>query len=147
MTASILAGGRTALYRHYDENDRLLYVGISGAPENRMRWHKRHATWVERAVRFTGIWYGTRFAALAAEWKAITEEDPLFNRHGVKRMKRQQRDGIPESDSRSPLSVRLDWSDVTEIDELAAEEGVTRSEMIRLLLDEGAHLHDPHPAA
>lgn len=130
-------GGRTALYRHYDVEDVLLYVGISGTPENRTRWHKRNAEWIERAVRFTGVWYPTRAAALIAEAKAIREESPQFNRQGI-RSRPGFRTAEPAGDRR--YTFRIDGWMVDEIDNLAAEQGITRSTMLRTLLDEGKPL-------
>ena len=73
------ASARTALYRHYDEQGRLLYVGISKDPENRGRSHARNSVWGDLAVSFTGVWFDTWEEARKAEVTAIRIENPIFN--------------------------------------------------------------------
>lgn len=70
---------RTALYRHYDADGCLLYVGITDALEIRTRAHGRRSVWREFAHRAEVIWFDTRDEALAAEREAISTEQPLFN--------------------------------------------------------------------
>ncbi|MEU5976352.1 winged helix-turn-helix domain-containing protein [Streptomyces sp. NPDC047315] len=73
---------RTALYRYFDAEGVLLYIGISNDPDNRARAHRyepRPDGWPERAVRREDEWHRTRAAALAAEAEAIRAERPLYN--------------------------------------------------------------------
>lgn len=76
---------RTALYRLFDANDRLLYVGISENPERRWQTHAytARATWWPQVARKTVKWYDTRPDAADAELKAIGSERPLHNLAGV----------------------------------------------------------------
>ncbi|MEU9436571.1 GntR family transcriptional regulator [Streptomyces sp. NPDC048252] len=72
--------GRTALYRFYDIDDRLLYVGISNDPEARWKSHLYGlATWPQLAVTRTDTWFENRQDAETAEVAAIKAERPLFN--------------------------------------------------------------------
>jgi hypothetical protein len=70
---------RTALYRFYDENSTLLYVGITCAPT--VRW-KSHSTrsWWPQVVRKDVEWHLSRETAEAEERRAIVWEKPRYNR-------------------------------------------------------------------
>ncbi|MDD9726161.1 GIY-YIG nuclease family protein [Roseovarius sp. SK2] len=71
----------TCLYRYYDPNDHLLYVGISNQPKRREERHwqeDRH--WRQHAFYMTVEMYPTRKLAEIAEKKAIKNEDPEFNK-------------------------------------------------------------------
>ena len=85
MSEPSLAPERTALYRLYDVDDRLLYVGISENPERRWQTHSYTArnTWWPRVARNDVTWHATRDEAAEAERKAIATEGPLFNIAGV----------------------------------------------------------------
>lgn len=71
---------KCALYRHFDKDDRLLYVGISVNPGTRRGDHARHSAFIEFAARETVEWLDDTDAALAAERSAIATEKPLFNK-------------------------------------------------------------------
>ncbi|MFB7647160.1 GntR family transcriptional regulator [Streptomyces sp. NPDC056084] len=71
---------RTALYRYFDANDQLLYIGISFDPDVRWEGHRGWARWADAAAERTVEWFATRSEALAAETKAIRAERPLCNR-------------------------------------------------------------------
>lgn len=70
---------RTALYRFFDAQDRLLYVGISTWGIRRWREHSRSKDWWPDVVRTTIEHYPSREAAAAAEVEAIRTEHPLYN--------------------------------------------------------------------
>lgn len=70
---------RTALYRHYDAEGRLLYVGVSTDPNRRQLYHQSKADWIGLSVKVDVEWHRTRSAALASEAKAIFEESPVYN--------------------------------------------------------------------
>jgi predicted GIY-YIG superfamily endonuclease len=69
----------TVVYRFYDADDRLLYVGITDEPKQRWRWHARNARWWPDAVRRTLSWHELRSDSAAEEARAIREEHPLHN--------------------------------------------------------------------
>lgn len=69
----------TALYRYFDADDQLLYIGITGDLAVREVSHIRDSSWMEFAARSTIERYPTRRDALDAERDAIETERPLFN--------------------------------------------------------------------
>lgn len=70
---------RCALYRQYDNQGLLLYVGISTNPAYRRRSHLKQSVWVEFASTESAIWFDSIEVALAAERDAIVNEKPIFN--------------------------------------------------------------------
>lgn len=71
--------GRTALYRHFDAQGALLYVGVSLNPFMRLRGHRLRSSWEQRISRISIEWFDTRKQALEAEFFAIRAEAPLHN--------------------------------------------------------------------
>ena len=71
------------LYRYFDENDRLLYVGITKNQFQRFQSHAFNAKWVELIHKATFEHYFSRSEVRQAEITAITNENPLFNIQGV----------------------------------------------------------------
>lgn len=71
---------RTALYRLYDADERLLYIGITTDPNTRFASHAIYKSWWGRVARKDVIWLqGTWQEALATEAAAIRAEKPEFN--------------------------------------------------------------------
>jgi hypothetical protein len=69
----------TFVYRLFDADDRLLYVGISCMPGMRVSAHKRRR-WGHLIARVeAGESYPTEAEARTAEKRAIETEDPTFN--------------------------------------------------------------------
>lgn len=75
----ILTEMNTQLYRHFDENNSLLYVGISLSTFNRLSQHKDHSEWFKKIKNVTIEHFPTREEAMAAERQAIKSENPKFN--------------------------------------------------------------------
>lgn len=73
---------RTALYRHFDADGKLLYVGISLNAVARLSQHKLHADWFDQIANVTVEWLESRVAALDAEIRAIRTESPAWNKAG-----------------------------------------------------------------
>ncbi|WP_433701742.1 hypothetical protein [Nocardiopsis sp. CA-288880] len=69
----------TVLYRYYDTEDVLLYVGISANMPGRLDSHETDSTWMDFAARSTLEHFGDRADAEAAEQAAIEADRPLFN--------------------------------------------------------------------
>ena len=69
-----------ALYRYFDDGDRLLYVGKSGDIATRDKTHIRRSEWMQFAASSTIERYGTPVELGDAERTAIETEHPLFNR-------------------------------------------------------------------
>jgi hypothetical protein len=80
---SINYSRRTALYRLFDTEGRLLYVGITFNPRNRWAGHSQSKSWWKQVVRRDIEWHETRYAAEAAEAAAILAECPLYNIAGA----------------------------------------------------------------
>ncbi|WP_405888827.1 GntR family transcriptional regulator [Streptomyces sp. NBC_01136] len=70
---------RTALYRLYGADDRLLYVGISNEPKERMKAHAADKPWWGQVETRDFEWFETRERAAKAEVDAIRLEQPLHN--------------------------------------------------------------------
>jgi excinuclease UvrABC nuclease subunit len=68
----------TCVYRAYDEDGELLYVGISMNLEGRLAKH-RVTTWWPEVDEITVKWFSGREAAKAAERAAIRNENPRYN--------------------------------------------------------------------
>lgn len=67
------------LYRLYDRDGDLLYIGVSKDPWRRFRGHRRTSPWIRKARRGRIQVFPTIDAALAAEREAIRTERPRFN--------------------------------------------------------------------
>ena len=76
--------GDTYLYRHFDANGVLLYVGISGSVTTRLKQH-RESQWAGMIKTVTVDKFTTREEALGAELEAIRSESPRFNKAGIKK--------------------------------------------------------------
>ena len=74
---------RCALYRHWDKDGVLLYVGVSVTPGKRLRDHARHSAFMRFASRTEEVWFDSETEAREAERGAIEAERPLFNRVGA----------------------------------------------------------------
>jgi predicted GIY-YIG superfamily endonuclease len=70
---------RTALYRLYDADDVLLYVGISSEPKQRLKKHKWTQRWGGLIARQAVEWFDTWAAAEDAEEEAVKAERPIHN--------------------------------------------------------------------
>lgn len=70
------------LYRHFDKEGVLLYVGISIDPFNRLRQHKHVSRWFDQITKVTIEHYDSREEVAEAELIAIKTENPLYNISG-----------------------------------------------------------------
>lgn len=70
---------KTSLYRMYDADNQLLYVGISTGPVKRMEQHKSEKDWFYEVRHIEIEWFENREQALLAESFAILRERPLHN--------------------------------------------------------------------
>lgn len=97
-----------ALYRYFDKNDRLLYVGISKSAPARLAQHIGVSHWAYQITRVNIEKYPNRAAARAAELQAIKNENPVHNIEG-------RRDGMSAFDARRADStlddLKRDWED------------------------------------
>ncbi|AUQ74726.1 hypothetical protein PhaeoP71_01865 [Phaeobacter piscinae] len=72
-------GARTSLYRHYDGDGRLLYVGISLCHLTRLGQHRSSSEWFWDIANITVEHFETREQAVAAEAEAVRLEVPKCN--------------------------------------------------------------------
>jgi hypothetical protein len=72
----------TQLYRHFDADGALLYVGISLSAIARLKDHGGSSVWASQIASMTTEWHPSRETALAAEAKAIIDEGPRHNKAG-----------------------------------------------------------------
>jgi hypothetical protein len=73
----------TAVYRFFDRDGRLLYVGKALDPMSRQKGHEKRAWWPDvDQGRTTHEWFESERAALDAEDIVIRDEDPMYNRVG-----------------------------------------------------------------
>jgi hypothetical protein len=70
---------KTTLYRYFDSNGQLLYVGITGDNTKRQSQHRRNSFWFGEIASATFEHFEHRAEALLAEKEAIQVEKPLHN--------------------------------------------------------------------
>lgn len=74
------------LYRWFDKDDVLLYIGISANPVARRKGHETNSWWSHWGTRFTAESDACAFdkdGATLVEARAITAERPVFNKIGA----------------------------------------------------------------
>jgi predicted GIY-YIG superfamily endonuclease len=94
----------TCLYRHFDKDGALLYVGVSLSAVHRLAQHRDASHWYAEIASVKIERFTDRKEALTAERAAITAENPRHNlyRPSVKEVARTRAD-----DSRQDLVRRL----------------------------------------
>lgn len=70
---------RVAIYRFFDADDELLYVGISSDPALRWMQHRATKPWASEVAMRVIEWLPSRLDALLAEVQAIRTEQPRYN--------------------------------------------------------------------
>ncbi len=90
---------RTVLYRAYDMNHELLYIGISSQAFARFDQHTHTSKWMSDCWYVICEHYKTRLEALAAEKQAIQTEFPKFNQVHKKELPDETRNLSPETQS------------------------------------------------
>jgi len=73
------------LYRHFDNDKNLLYVGISLSVATRLMQHRQNSGWFDRISLVTVEKFPSREEALKAEVEAIKSENPRFNIQGKRK--------------------------------------------------------------
>ena len=68
------------LYRFFDNQERLLYVGISSNWQQRLKQHYKDSEFHYEASKITLERYQTRQEVEAAEIRAIETENPIYNK-------------------------------------------------------------------
>lgn len=70
---------RVALYRIRDEDDVLIYIGITNSIPVRWNGHQAVQPWWDEVCSLTMEWHDTRVEAERAEKAAILDEQPKYN--------------------------------------------------------------------
>jgi hypothetical protein len=82
MVSRVVTG--CEMYRHFDGDGALLYVGISGSTIFRTTQHEKQAAWYDDVATITIERFPSREEAAAAEKAAIKSERPIHNKkHAV----------------------------------------------------------------
>jgi predicted GIY-YIG superfamily endonuclease len=81
-SGSVKQNAPQILYRFWNADNKLLYVGISQSFLSRMDQHQRTKTWFVEIVNITFEHFATRAEVEAAELRAIKLENPRHNRIG-----------------------------------------------------------------
>lgn len=102
---------KTAVYRAYDGNMALLYVGCSGSPFRRISEHSSASVWAHSIATVKVAWFDCREAAIKAEAIAIITENPARNSHrpmaqGIDRTPEQRAELIAKKRSADRLRQR-----------------------------------------
>lgn len=69
------------VYRHFDKEGRLLYVGMSLSAVERLHQHMKDSPWAAEIATITVDRYDDKGEAQNAETTAIIMERPLWNDH------------------------------------------------------------------
>ena len=126
------------LYRHWDEKDNLLYVGISLSAINRLGQHKDNSKWFEKIKKVTIENFQTRQEVVEAEKKAIWDEKPLhniINKYNPQKLRRLVTEGI-ENSTNHLINRIVNISVIYTIRDIAKALG-TSSKKVEKWMDEG----------
>lgn len=138
---------KQCLYRFWDHNDNLLYVGITISPENRWKQHSKDKPWWSEVARITIEEHPNRKAVLNAERSAIIAENPRYNvvHNGPsKRLQTGAQVAVPvvknqwivrsrRSGYERVMDLYLDWGvSGTSISDNYTPDEITASELLRL---------------
>lgn len=107
---------RTALYRQFNCDGALLYVGVANDPAARLQQHMRTSGWGSQIASVAIEWHADRDTAEMAEWAAIQSEDPM---HNTKRTVHP-----PKQRPTAPRWAKTQNSIVAEIDAFLAQTGM-----------------------
>ena len=126
--------GRTNLYRHFDADGVLLYVGISFNALKRTSEHMKCSPWAGDIKRIEIDEFATRKSAMIAETDAIQAEKPLYNKQKTKPLKKKMVIAYIEESKRklthnvTTLKPFYDLSDLSDF-------GLTHSRAEKLISD------------
>ncbi|VVP18264.1 hypothetical protein PS893_03689 [Pseudomonas fluorescens] len=103
----------TALYRHFDAEKRLLYVGISLSASRRLSQHMRDSKWARTITSIEIEHFETRSQAVEAEQRAIVDEKPLWNvLHNLAEAAQSSPASIGNTRKLRPEEVMFDYGNV-----------------------------------
>lgn len=123
-----------AVYRLWDTDGNLLYIGSAYDPEERCKAH-RSKPWWPSVVRRTEEWHSTRGEAYAEEMKAIAVEGAKYNQMGAPGYTTPQTDAVKQRNALAKTRGKLiseGYSVKNDIREAAREAGYSPREIERL---------------
>ena len=130
---SCTASVKTTLYRHFNANGKLLYVGISLSALQRLSQHADHSDWYNKISRVEMEHFSDRPSAMAAEKKAVISEGPLYNIHHKKKPNKTRYQEYAEQ-SRDDMMGRVVFQPVYTLDEVEyVLGGIRRTALLRLM--------------
>lgn len=129
---------RTALYRLFDAEERLLYVGVAFDPAERWKEHAKSKPWWCDVARKAVEWRESRTDALVAEADAIRTERPLYNvkDSNVSRSAGPRPHAAPRVKPRGwkDRVVRVSNEDWSAYQSACDEKGISRSDDLRMYI-------------
>lgn len=126
---------RAALYRLFDADGQLLYIGISDVPSRRFTQHAYDKPWWPEVVRKSLEWHPDRVSVENAEALAIRSEGPKYNvrKSGVRialldTIRLAKRGKIPseEVEERMDNAIADTLADGWSVDDVAFVTGLSR---------------------
>lgn len=90
------------LYRCYNAEHQLLYIGMTMYPIRRLKHHRRAAPWWSQTTTIELSSYRNHRALEQAELRAIRFEKPLFNHVGARQP------GVARTNDRGFISIATD---------------------------------------
>lgn len=106
MRAALRRRDPAAVYRLYDADGVLLYIGSAYDPEERCKAHRGKAWWPEVARR-SEEWFASRGGAYVAEMKAIASEGPKRNAMGSPSYRTPDTEAVRRRKQLAPLRQKL----------------------------------------
>ncbi|MEU5596634.1 GIY-YIG nuclease family protein [Streptomyces sp. NPDC020298] len=123
-----------AVYRLWDADGNLLYIGSAFNPDHRCKSHQKKPWWSEVARR-TEEWHPSRGAAYAEELKAIAVERSKYNDMGTPGYRTPQTEKIKQRNALArtrSLLISEGYSVKAAIREAAREAGYSHDEADRM---------------
>lgn len=105
-TAEAATSRPAAVYRLYDADDVLLYIGSAFDPAERCKAHVRQSWW-PKVARRADEWFPHRRAAYVAEMNAIASEDAKYNRMGSPSYAAPESEAVQLRKELAPLRQQL----------------------------------------
>lgn len=84
-----------AVYRLYDADGTLLYIGLTSNPDSRWKDHRKEMLWWREVIAKQLVWYETRRQAAEVERAAIRSEGARYNKSSWPGMTSSLPAGVP----------------------------------------------------
>jgi predicted GIY-YIG superfamily endonuclease len=91
---------KQTLYRHWDAEGNLLYVGVSSRISQRIKEHSKHSKWWLDVASITLEHFETREDVIAAEINAIEKEKPKHNIKHTKKQLKEKKERLVQIETR-----------------------------------------------